>query len=91
MLDEFRRMDWVPRSVHEKARKIQEVMAELGQKLGEVPSEAQMAEALNMSLSEYLRCLDEIRPATFICLDTAPSSEDEGASLYEAISDPDAR
>ena len=38
MLDELRRMDWVPRTVHEKARKIQEVMAELEQKLGRTPT-----------------------------------------------------
>lgn len=88
ILDELRRMDWTPRSVHEKARKIQQVMADLGQQLGEVPTEAQMAKALNMSLSEYLACLDQIRPATFICLDTAPSSDGEGSSLYEALSDP---
>ena len=29
MLDELRKMDWVPRTVHEKARKIQHAMAEL--------------------------------------------------------------
>jgi len=34
MLDELRRMDWVPRTVHEKARRIQVIMAELEQKLG---------------------------------------------------------
>src|SRR6185437_10079570 len=28
MLDELRRMDWVPRTVHEKARKIQQTMGE---------------------------------------------------------------
>src|SRR5580693_1566912 len=46
MLDELRRMDWVPRSIHEKARKIQAAMAQLEQKLGQVPTEDQMAKAL---------------------------------------------
>ena len=32
MLDELRRMDWVPRTVHEKARRIQNAMAELEQR-----------------------------------------------------------
>jgi RNA polymerase sigma factor for flagellar operon FliA len=45
MLDELRHMDWVPRSIHEKARKIQDVMARLEQKLGRTPTEAQMAQA----------------------------------------------
>src|SRR5215469_10245198 len=43
MLDELRRMDWVPRTVHEKARRIKEVLGELEQKLGKTPTEAQMA------------------------------------------------
>ena len=35
MLDELRRMDWVPRTVHEKARKVKDVMAQLEQKMGQ--------------------------------------------------------
>ncbi|MBI5386127.1 MAG: FliA/WhiG family RNA polymerase sigma factor [Verrucomicrobia bacterium] len=88
VLDELRRMDWAPRSVHEKARKIQEAMAELGQKLGTVPTEAQMAKALGLSLNAYLQILDDIRPATFLCLDTAGQMESgDVSSLYEVVSD----
>lgn len=84
MLDELRKMDWVPRTVHEKARKIQAIMNQLEQKLGRVPTEAQMAKALNLSLSEYGKLLTEIRPAAFICLDTV-SSEDDTGDLYEVV------
>jgi RNA polymerase sigma factor for flagellar operon FliA len=86
MLDELRRMDWVPRAVHEKARKIQNVMSQLEQKLGRAPTEAQMARALNLSVPEYAQLLNEVRPAAFVCLDAVNSSEDgEGGSLYEVI------
>jgi len=84
MLDELRRMDWVPRTVHEKARKIQNVMAQLEQQLGQTPTEAQMAAALKLSPAEYGRLLNEIRPATFVSLDTI-SSEDEAGDLYEVV------
>ena len=84
MLDELRKMDWVPRTVHEKARKIQAVMARLEQKLGQVPSEAQMAKELNISMQEYGKLINEIRPASFICLDTV-SSEDDTGDLYEVV------
>lgn len=88
MLDELRRMDWVPRSIHEKARKIQAVMGRLEQKLGRVPDEAEMAGALDVSPSEYARLLNEIRPAAFVCLDAVNATEDgEGGSLYEVIAD----
>jgi RNA polymerase sigma factor for flagellar operon FliA len=86
MLDELRRMDWVPRSVHEKARKIQTAMSQLEQKLGRAPTEAQTAKALNISVSEYAQLLNEVRPAAFVCLDAVNSSEDsDGGSLYEVI------
>lgn len=84
MLDELRKMDWVPRTVHEKARKIQTVIAQLEQKIGRVPTEKQMAKALNVSIPEYEKLLNEIRPAAFVCLDTV-SSEDDAGNLYEVV------
>jgi RNA polymerase sigma factor for flagellar operon FliA len=88
MLDELRRMDWVPRTVHEKARRIKGVLGELEQKLGKTPTEAQMAKAMGITLNEYQDLLDEVRPAAFVCLD-AVNSSDEGDSgpLYEVIAD----
>jgi RNA polymerase sigma factor for flagellar operon FliA len=88
MLDELRRMDWVPRTVHEKARRLQGVIGELEQKLGQTPTEAQVAKALNISAAEYTDLLNQIRPAAFICLDaTCGSDGTEGANLYEVVAD----
>lgn len=89
MLDELRRMDWIPRTVHEKARKIQNTMLQLEQEIGEAPTEAQMAKALKLSLPDYLQLINDVRPAAFVCLDALNASEDsDGGSLYEIISDP---
>jgi RNA polymerase sigma factor FliA len=89
MLDELRRMDWVPRTVHEKARRIQEVIAELEQRLGHTPSEVQMAKALKITVGEYNDLLDQIRPAAFVCLDAASGSDGiETGNLYEVVADP---
>jgi RNA polymerase sigma factor for flagellar operon FliA len=88
MLDELRRMDWVPRTIHEKARKIQDAMGRLEQELGRTPAEAQVAKALGLSLLQYNELLDEVRPASFICLDSVGSSEDgDTGSFYEVIAD----
>src|ERR1700689_987281 len=48
VFDELRRLDWVPRSIHEKARKIEKTMQELMQRTGAVPTSAQMAKAMKM-------------------------------------------
>ena len=86
MLDELRRMDWMPRTIHEKTRKFQNALLELEQQLGKTPTDAQMARALKLSLPEYQHLLDEIRPAAFVCLDALnPSEEGDGGSLYEVI------
>jgi RNA polymerase sigma factor FliA len=88
VFDELRRLDWVPRSVHEKAKKIEKAMQELTQRLGTVPTNGQMAKALNMGLDAYEELLEEIRPTTYVCLDAAHGQDGEqGGSIYEAIAD----
>ena len=88
IFDELRRMDWVPRSVHDKARKVQRAMQEVEQAKGRVPSEAEMAKALKISVPEYQTWLLDIRPATYVCLDAQLNSEDDfGSSLYESVAD----
>jgi RNA polymerase sigma factor for flagellar operon FliA len=88
VLDELRKMDWVPRSIHAKARKVRDTMQVLEQAKGAPPDEAEMAKALKMSLPDYQQLLEEIRPATFICLDATIGNEnDDGPSQYESIAD----
>jgi len=88
ILDELRRMDWVPRSVHTKARKVQAVMNEIEQKKGRVATEHELATALKISIPEYRQWLEEIRPATFVCLDAAFSGDfDDSSSQYDSMAD----
>jgi len=86
--DELRRLDWVPRSVHDKARKVRVVMERLQQTLGRIPEDNEVATALSLTASEYEELMEEIRPATFVCLDAAPSGDDSGeGSNYESVAD----
>jgi RNA polymerase sigma factor for flagellar operon FliA len=88
VFDELRRLDWVPRSVHDKARKVEEVMRQLEQKRGQIPTHLEMASALEITEEEYEDLLTEIRPATFVCLDSVRSAEQEGeATQHEAVAD----
>jgi RNA polymerase sigma factor for flagellar operon FliA len=75
ILDELRRLDWVPRSVHDKAKKVSRVMQELAQRHGGIPTDAQMAAALHLTLDDYEELVEEIRPASYVCLD---SMQDDG-------------
>lgn len=89
VFDELRKLDWVPRSVHSKARKIQCAVQEIESRHGRLPTEHEVARELNLSLAEYQRWLADVRPATFVCLDAAQGSDtDDGATNYESVADP---
>ncbi len=88
VIDELRRMDCVSRTIRDKARKVQAVIADLEQKRGHPPAEDEIAEALHLSATEYEELLDEIRPVTFVCLDAViRADETDGAEQYEAVAD----
>jgi RNA polymerase sigma factor FliA len=88
VLDELRRLDWVPRLVHDKARKIQNVVGELEQRLDHPPTETEVAAALGISIGEYQDWLQEVRPIAFVCLDAAPRNDTpEGSTQHESIQD----
>ncbi|HXP61422.1 MAG TPA: FliA/WhiG family RNA polymerase sigma factor [Dongiaceae bacterium] len=88
ILDELRRLDWVPRLVHEKARRIQNVLNELEQQLGQPPGEEEVAKALGLTPGEYRDWLEEIRPVAFVCLDACASADTpDGTTQHESIPD----
>jgi RNA polymerase sigma factor FliA len=88
IFDELRRLDWIPRSVHEKARKVQGAMEKLEQKLGRMPKEEEIAKALELTPGQFEELQAEIRPATFICLDSlVGSDEDNETTRHEWIAD----
>ena len=87
IFDELRRLDWVPRSVHEKARKLEKVMQDLTQRTGRVPSNAEMAKALKISEDEYDELLEQVRPVTYVCLDSVQNGEGDHGSAYDFIPD----
>jgi RNA polymerase sigma factor FliA len=89
VFDELRRMDWVPRSIHSKAKKVQDAIKQLEQKKRRLPTDAEVAAALGISLDDYEHLMEEIRPATFVCLDAAINDDSDSApSQYEAFADP---
>ncbi len=53
MLDEIRRNDWAPRSVHRKAREIAAVIQQIEQQNGRNAQDNEVAKALDISIEEY--------------------------------------
>jgi RNA polymerase sigma factor for flagellar operon FliA len=81
MLDEIRRMDWVPRAVHDKSRKLQETVNRLERQLGRMPTKTEIADAMKITMAEYDELLDEIRPVQFVWLDSDNDIDPEKESF----------
>ncbi|ADE16632.1 RNA polymerase sigma factor, FliA/WhiG family [Nitrosococcus halophilus Nc 4] len=59
ILDEIRRNDWAPRSVHRKARQVAEVMREIENREGRDARDHEVAKELGLSLNDYHRLLQD--------------------------------
>lgn len=53
ILDQIRKMDWIPRSLRQKQKKLESTAMELEVTLGRTPTEEEMAEALEITVDEY--------------------------------------
>lgn len=65
IIDNIRKLDWVPRSLRAKNKQLEQVYAELAIELGREPKEAEVAEKLDIPLSE---AQDLIRKSTVVSL-----------------------
>lgn len=59
MLDEIRRTDWTPRSVHRKAREVAEAVRRIENLKGRDARDVEVAEAMGLSLEEYHKILQD--------------------------------
>ncbi|WP_325891984.1 RNA polymerase sigma factor FliA [Grimontia sp. NTOU-MAR1] len=76
MLDDIRKGDWVPRSVHKNNRQISEVISQLEGELGRDPSDKEIAKRLGMSLDQYYQAQNDINAGRLIGIDDLGVSED---------------
>jgi len=91
ILDELRKLDWVPRSVRSKARELEKVIYKLESEKGGPVTDEEISKSLNISLEEYFELLKEIGTTSLLSLDETIFNRDGGkASLHEVIEDKEA-
>lgn len=89
MLDEIRRGDWTPRSVHKNSRMVSEAINALEAELGRDVTDIEVAEKLDISLNEYHHILNEVSTGKILGIDDLGVSEDVIQSSEETnITDP---
>ncbi|HJT18945.1 MAG TPA: FliA/WhiG family RNA polymerase sigma factor [Nitrospira sp.] len=87
MLDEIRSMDWIPRSVHERIAQLQRTQSELMYRLGRPATDEEVAEALNMSVSELDDFLSRSQGAVLISIDDLGIQEPDGNKILTMLAD----
>jgi RNA polymerase sigma factor for flagellar operon FliA len=86
IVDELRRLDWVPRGVRRKLREAGQAVESLSQSLDRPPTDAEVAGAIGIDVERYQRMLGD--GGTLVSLDASPTQED-GLPRIDSMDDPD--
>ena len=76
MLDDIRRGDWVPRSVHKNNREISNAIAELEAILNRDPSDSEVAKHMGLTLEQYHSALTDINCSKLVGIEDLGVSDD---------------
>jgi RNA polymerase sigma factor for flagellar operon FliA len=88
ILDELRRLDWMPRAARHQARQLREAMDALEQRLGRVPTPEETRGQLGLNRADFDRLQLRVRPVRLIPLDM-PVDRGGGRTLnlHDALPD----
>jgi RNA polymerase sigma factor for flagellar operon FliA len=84
MLDEVRKSDWTPRSVHRNMREMADVVRKLENAKGHDASPADIAGALGVSIEEYHKLVQDAASCRLFSFDQMGSSDDESSPADHA-------
>lgn len=82
ILDSLRDLDWSPRPLRRKARRIEEAQQRLRARLGYSPSESQLAEELGIGLDKFQHLLGELRGLDLRSLQSETMEEGSGRETH---------
>ena len=83
ILDELRSMDWVPRLVRNRSQRLQNATKELQSQLGRLPSEAEIAQRIGVSVDEYKRIARDGKAVAMTSLSRRAFNGDSTRDLTE--------
>ncbi len=93
ILDELRSIDWVPRSVRLKARAIEQAYSKLEAERHRSPTDAELADELDMSDGQLQKALGQISFVGLVALDEillVSGERGETLTLGDTVADPSA-
>jgi RNA polymerase sigma factor for flagellar operon FliA len=90
IFDELRSIDWVPRSVRQKTREVEEAVGALEAQLGRTATDQEIAGSLGMDEDEYAKTMMKISGTSILSLNDVWFSGDENdkVSIGDSIESP---
>lgn len=81
IFDEMRQLDWVPRSVRQKSREIEDTIVDLEARLGRTASDAEIAKEMNMTENEYQQTIMKVSGTSVMSLNDVWYAGDDSDHL----------
>src|SRR4029434_1108356 len=78
ILDQLRSLDWVPRSVRQKSRRLERAYGEVEQRLGRTASEEEVADSLGLQIEKFHELLNQVRGVSLVNLEELRGASSEG-------------
>ena len=79
IIDQIRKMDWIPRTIRQKQKKIETAMQELERELGRTPNSEELAEYLEVTGEEVEQMISQANLSSLISLD---EYLEQGSDVY---------
>jgi len=90
IFDELRSIDWVPRSVRQKAREVEDAVRRLETSLGRSATDREIAKEMNMGLPEFQKLMLKISGTSILSLNDVwyTGEDNDKVSIVESIESP---
>ena len=90
IFDELRQLDWVPRSVRQKSKEIEDAIVKVEARLGRSASDEEIAEEMGVSVSEFQQSVLKVSGTSVLSLNDVWYSGDDSdrVSIGDSIESP---
>jgi len=85
IIDELRALDWVPRSVRQRARMIERALVDLEQQLQRSPTEAEIATYLQTPVEQYRENIGQVHRSVVVALNELWAGGDDDAGGLQLL------
>jgi len=90
IFDELRNLDWIPRSIRQKSREVEDAIAQLETRLGRSATDSEIARAMGISEDELAHILYKVSNTSVLSLNDVwyTKDENEKMSIADSIESP---